>query len=105
MGLRGLLLGLQIFFKKRFAIRVPFVPDRRARRSCSRHFLDQRHTRSNLEVIPAYNEADVIAEFNTRLANVRVNFPERSEVIYINDGSRDNTFAILRSLRERDPTI
>ena len=56
-------------------------------------------------VVPAYNEADGISEFNTRLANVRVKLAERSEVIYVNDGSRDNTLAILRSLRERDPTI
>jgi glycosyltransferase involved in cell wall biosynthesis len=56
-------------------------------------------------VVPAYNEADGIAEFNRRLSDVRAKLPERSEVIYVNDGSRDDTFAILRRLRERDPTI
>jgi glycosyltransferase involved in cell wall biosynthesis len=56
-------------------------------------------------VVPAYNEADGIAEFNRRLGDVRAKLPERSEVIYVNDGSRDDTFAILRLLRERDPTI
>ena len=56
-------------------------------------------------VVPAYNEADGIAEFNRRLSDVRVRLLERSEVIYVNDGSRDETFAILRLLRERDPTI
>jgi glycosyltransferase involved in cell wall biosynthesis len=55
-------------------------------------------------IVPAYNEADGIAEFNRRLSNVRANLPERSEVIYVNDGSRDDTFAILRRLRERNPT-
>jgi glycosyltransferase involved in cell wall biosynthesis len=56
-------------------------------------------------VVPAYNEADGIAEFHRRLTNVRAKLRERSEVVYVNDGSRDDTFAILRSLRERDPAI
>jgi len=56
-------------------------------------------------VVPAYNEAEGITEFNRRLSGVRSKLPERSEVIYVNDGSRDDTLAILRGLRERDPTI
>jgi glycosyltransferase involved in cell wall biosynthesis len=56
-------------------------------------------------VVPAYNEADGIGEFNRRLADVRRKLPESSEVIYVNDGSRDDTLAILQQLRERDPTI
>jgi polyisoprenyl-phosphate glycosyltransferase len=56
-------------------------------------------------VVPVYNEADGIAEFNRRLANVRAQLPEKSEVIYVNDGSRDDTFSILQSLREQDGTI
>src|SRR5690349_2491801 len=56
-------------------------------------------------VVPAYNEADGIAEFNRRLSEVRAKLLERSEVIYVNDGSRDDTFAVLRLQRERDPTI
>jgi glycosyltransferase involved in cell wall biosynthesis len=56
-------------------------------------------------VVPAYNEADGIAEFNRRLTEVRTNLPERSEVVYVNDGSQDDTFAILRMLREQDATL
>ena len=56
-------------------------------------------------VVPVYNEADGIAEFNRRLSVVRSKLAERSEVIYVNDGSCDNTFVILRSLRERDPSM
>jgi glycosyltransferase involved in cell wall biosynthesis len=56
-------------------------------------------------IVPAYNEADGIAEFNRRLSDVRTKLPMQSEVIYVNDGSRDDTLAILRLLRERDPTI
>ena len=56
-------------------------------------------------VVPAYNEAEGIAEFNRRLWEVRANLAYRSEVVYVNDGSQDHTLAVLRLLRERDPTI
>jgi polyisoprenyl-phosphate glycosyltransferase len=56
-------------------------------------------------VVPVYNEADGIAEFHSRLSVVRIKLAERSEVIYVNDGSCDKTFVILRSLRERDPSV
>jgi len=56
-------------------------------------------------VVPAYNEAGGIAEFNRRLTNVRVQLSESSEVVYVNDGSRDGTLEILRGLQERDPSI
>jgi polyisoprenyl-phosphate glycosyltransferase len=56
-------------------------------------------------VVPAYNEADGIVEFNRRLSEVRDKLPETNEVIYVNDGSRDDTLAMLRVVRERDPTI
>ena len=56
-------------------------------------------------VVPTYNEAEGIAEFHRRVSDVRAKLPEKSEVIYVNDGSRDGTLTILRLLRERDPTI
>jgi glycosyltransferase involved in cell wall biosynthesis len=56
-------------------------------------------------VVPAYNEAEGIAEFNRRLAQVRAKLSEHSEVVYVNDGSSDNTYAILRRLREDDIAI
>ena len=55
--------------------------------------------------MPAFNEADGIVEFNRRLRDVRGRLSETSEVVYVNDGSRDDTMAVLRALRERDPTI
>lgn len=56
-------------------------------------------------VVPAYNEAEVIAEFNERLSRVRAKLRQKSEVVYVNDGSRDETLAALRMLCECDPTI
>src|SRR5215472_2383373 len=56
-------------------------------------------------VVPAYNEADVIVEFNRRLSLVRQDLSLPSEVIFINDGSTDNTLELLRALKAADPTI
>jgi glycosyltransferase involved in cell wall biosynthesis len=56
-------------------------------------------------VVPAYNEDDVILEFNRRLSVVRQKLSMRSEVIFVNDGSTDNTLELLRTLKAADPTI
>src|ERR1700730_15568911 len=56
-------------------------------------------------VVPAYNEDDVILEFNRRLSVVRQKLLMPSEVIFVNDGSNDNTLELLRTLKAADPTI
>jgi polyisoprenyl-phosphate glycosyltransferase len=56
-------------------------------------------------VVPAYNEAAVIGEFNRRLSLVREGLGVPSEVIFVNDGSEDGTLGLLRSLTASDPTI
>jgi polyisoprenyl-phosphate glycosyltransferase len=56
-------------------------------------------------VVPAYNEEKVIDGFNQRLAVVRRQLALPSEVIFVNDGSSDNTLRLLRRLRAGDPTI
>lgn len=56
-------------------------------------------------VVPAYNEDDVIVEFNRRLSLVRQDLSLPSEVIFVNDGSTDDTLRLLRALKAADPTI
>jgi glycosyltransferase involved in cell wall biosynthesis len=56
-------------------------------------------------VVPAYNEDDVIPEFNRRLSVVRQDLSLPSEVIFVNDGSSDNTLGLLRAMKAADPTI
>ena len=56
-------------------------------------------------VVPAYNEGDVILEFNRRLSVVRRDLSLPSEVVFVNDGSSDNTLGLLYTLKAADPTI
>lgn len=56
-------------------------------------------------VVPAYNEREVLPEFHRRLAAVLDNLSLRSEVVYVNDGSRDDTIEVIRSLRALDPRV
>jgi glycosyltransferase involved in cell wall biosynthesis len=55
-------------------------------------------------VVPAFNEATGIKEFHRRLSAV-MNQVGAWRVIYVNDGSTDDTFAILKCLREHDPRV
>jgi polyisoprenyl-phosphate glycosyltransferase len=56
-------------------------------------------------VVPAYNESTGLREFHARLAAVFDNLgPELTgDVLYVDDGSRDDTWQVIRSLHESDP--
>jgi glycosyltransferase involved in cell wall biosynthesis len=55
-------------------------------------------------VIPVYNEADCICEFQRRLAAV-MDVQGDWQAVYVNDGSTDDSLALLRKLRQQDPRI
>jgi glycosyltransferase involved in cell wall biosynthesis len=56
-------------------------------------------------VVPVYNEEEVLNEFHRRLALVLDKLPADSEVIYVNDGSLDNTLKAIERLRDRDHRV
>lgn len=56
-------------------------------------------------VVPAYNEQDVLAEFYHRLSDVLAKLEQHFEIIFINDGSTDETLPLLQQLRQQDPRI
>jgi glycosyltransferase involved in cell wall biosynthesis len=56
-------------------------------------------------IVPAYNESDGLLLFHERLSAVLDNLTLRSEVIYVNDGSRDDTLEKLIAIRERDERV
>lgn len=56
-------------------------------------------------VIPAYNEVEVLPEFQRRLSLTLDTLALPSEIIYVNDGSKDDTIAVLRAMQQDDPRI
>lgn len=49
-------------------------------------------------VVPVYNEEAVLEEFHRRISLVCDQLEAECELIYVNDGSRDNSLAIMRQL-------
>lgn len=57
-------------------------------------------------VVPAYNESGGLREFHARLAAVFERMPELAcSVIYVDDGSRDDTWRVIESLASEDPRV
>jgi glycosyltransferase involved in cell wall biosynthesis len=56
-------------------------------------------------VVPAYNEAQVIGSFHARLGQVLDGIDASSRIIYVDDGSSDDTWPMLRALAAGDPRV
>lgn len=56
-------------------------------------------------VVPAYNEREVLPEFHRRVTAVLAAMNVEREIVYVNDGSRDGTLAVLHELRRSDPHV
>jgi polyisoprenyl-phosphate glycosyltransferase len=56
-------------------------------------------------IIPVYNEQEVLENCHLRLEAVANNLPLNTEIIYINDGSNDNSLQILQALRKKHTRI
>lgn len=56
-------------------------------------------------VVPAYNEQEVLNEFHNRLSGVVNNLDFHIEIIYVNDGSTDDTLSLLSDLHESDERV
>lgn len=56
-------------------------------------------------IVPTYNEEEGIREFHRRLATVLRSLPFSSEIVYVNDGSKDGTLEILRSLSAENDNV
>lgn len=56
-------------------------------------------------VVPAYNEQEVLPEFHKRLSSVADGLGLPCEIIYVNDGSSDDTLSVMRRLGETDPRV
>ena len=56
-------------------------------------------------VVPAYNEQDVLEEFHARLVAVLEPLDVELDILYVDDGSSDETPRILARLRARDKRV
>jgi polyisoprenyl-phosphate glycosyltransferase len=56
-------------------------------------------------IVPVYNEAENIGELYRRVSAVMDKLPDRSELILVNDGSRDRTLEMLRELHHQDRRV
>lgn len=56
-------------------------------------------------VVPAYNEAAVLQAFHQRLHAVLDVLGMTCQVLYVDDGSRDSTWAVIESLMAGDATV
>lgn len=53
-------------------------------------------------VVPIYNEADNISHFTNAIHKVMKNLPYNYQLLFVNDGSTDNSLAILQQLTLHD---
>lgn len=53
-------------------------------------------------VVPAYNEEEVLPQFHARLAAALAGIGLAWEVVYVNDGSKDGTLAVMLGLQAQD---
>ena len=58
-------------------------------------------------IVPAYNEEEVIELFYNKLKEVIDKITEKYqyEIVFVDDGSKDNTLQILKKLRQKDNNI
>ncbi|MBB6245246.1 glycosyltransferase family 2 protein [Rhodanobacter sp. A1T4] len=54
-------------------------------------------------VVPAYNESDVLMVFHRRLSKVLDSLSLDCDVLYVDDGSKDDTWSIIEKLVADDP--
>ena len=56
-------------------------------------------------VVPLFNEEESLKELYERIARVLTNEGYSFEIIFVDDGSRDNSLEVLKSLRDRDKRV
>ncbi len=56
-------------------------------------------------VAPVFNEAETLPHFYERVTQVMEGLGEPFEIVLVNDGSRDKTYAIMKELHEKDARV
>lgn len=56
-------------------------------------------------VVPVYNEQEAIPLFHEAIVPVMESLKDPYEIIFVNDGSKDNTLAVLTELAKKDKNV
>src|SRR5579871_1041975 len=56
-------------------------------------------------VAPVYNEEQTLPHFYARMIAVLEQLGAPFELVLVNDGSRDNSYQVMRELHEHDPRV
>lgn len=56
-------------------------------------------------VVPVCNEAEVLEAFHARCSSAMRSLGDEYEMVYVDDGSQDGSWEILRSLAQEDPRV
>lgn len=56
-------------------------------------------------IVPCYNEQEALPLFHKEVSRVLQEMGESYELIFVNDGSRDSTLSVMRTLAEEDDHI
>ena len=56
-------------------------------------------------IVPCFNEQESLPLFYEKITQVLAGVEEEYELLFVNDGSRDGTLDVLRSLAEGDPRV
>lgn len=56
-------------------------------------------------VVPAYNEQEVLPEFHETIGRVLSDISYTLEILYVNDGSTDDTLEVINTLRSNDKRV
>lgn len=56
-------------------------------------------------IVPAYNEEANVEPLYTEIAAALAKLGGRAEIVFVDDGSTDGTYAALKALHQRDPRV
>lgn len=62
--------------------------------------MQARHVFSLSIVVPVYNEVDVLPEFHRRLDEVLISLDASCEILYVNDGSHDQSLQVIEDFND-----
>src|SRR5712692_768122 len=70
-----------------------------------RRFVHMSHRMDLSIVVPLFNEARTVEEFYRRLSSVLITMDRTYEILFVDDGSTDDTFFGLSAIASRDAAV